>query len=486
MDVAKQMKQTFTPTFSWFLGGLLSVCCVCSTQSKFSQKLPYANKLQQPAQNPLAAPSPSANGSAENTLLEDRLSESDHIVWIGFKPPLVRKKIIESLQAARRSIHLAWYSFDDAEILQALKEIAPHIPIYAITSYDNQHSSAWKQFQAVRPISLQAGNQNGLMHNKYVIIDRQFVITGSANFSADFSKHFNVTTIIQSQRIAQQFLIDFQLLENHYYGSEKKQGFSDLQIQQNASAPFFQQKIPLGQTLASVYFTPYRSIYPAYRNSTASTHIPSCTPACIHSVPASQISGNCDSCSLTPCLMQEPPGIIYRFFALNKATPRAICRRYDNAFNVILPELATARKEILVLAFALRDSLFIDRLIAARKRGVRVRVYIDYSQYRSALPSVGATYQNMQALGLEMYITRHPDNGLLHHKTILIDNDRLILGSLNFSQSAVTINDENFIVFTNAAYLAPLIQQEARNIHRYSVPESASLQDASASIGGAR
>jgi phosphatidylserine/phosphatidylglycerophosphate/cardiolipin synthase-like enzyme len=52
----------------------------------------------------------------------------------------------------------------------------------------------------------------------------------------------------------------------------------------------------------------------------------------------------------------------------------------------------------------------------------------------------------------------------------MIDDEILILGSLNFSNNAVSSNDENFLVIRNAKPLINAFMLDAPRINQYSKP----------------
>ena len=64
-----------------------------------------------------------------------------------------------------------------------------------------------------------------------------------------------------------------------------------------------------------------------------------------------------------------------------------------------------------------------------------------------------------------MDMRRDGNRGILHHKVIIVDDDTVITGSLNFSDNAVTSNDENIIIIKNKdiarLYLAEFARVQA-------------------------
>ena len=113
----------------------------------------------------------------------------------------------------------------------------------------------------------------------------------------------------------------------------------------------------------------------------------------------------------------------------------------DDVLNkVIIPNIINAKSKIYVSAFYLTDSKLINELINAKKRGVEVLIIMD---------SVGASgFKNKITTLRENLIPTIVEDwgGKNQEKTIMIDENILILGSCNFSKSAFYKNDENIIL----------------------------------------
>jgi len=110
--------------------------------------------------------------------------------------------------------------------------------------------------------------------------------------------------------------------------------------------------------------------------------------------------------------------------------------------NAILPLILSAKNEIFISIFYLTDRRLVSELINAKKRGVSVVVLWD---------SLGAiNFKNLfNELRKENIIVKAENwGGKNHEKTILADN-KLLIGSANFSSSGFNKNDENILVIEN-------------------------------------
>lgn len=112
----------------------------------------------------------------------------------------------------------------------------------------------------------------------------------------------------------------------------------------------------------------------------------------------------------------------------------------DNVLqNEILPSIKNAKKAIYISAFYLTEKNIINELISAKKRGVDIYIMVD---------ALGA--KNFSKIIIELRKNKIPvivENwgGKNHEKTMMIDFEKLITGSSNFSKSGLFYNDENII-----------------------------------------
>ncbi|MBR2069695.1 MAG: DUF1669 domain-containing protein [Candidatus Gastranaerophilales bacterium] len=115
----------------------------------------------------------------------------------------------------------------------------------------------------------------------------------------------------------------------------------------------------------------------------------------------------------------------------------------DDIKNVILSKINSSKEEICVSAFYLTHKDIINALISAKARGVKVYIIQD---------AVGANnFKNRLDLLRKAGILLKVENwgGKDHEKTIVFDNKSLLIGSANFSASALSKNDENVLLIEN-------------------------------------
>ena len=90
--------------------------------------------------------------------------------------------------------------------------------------------------------------------------------------------------------------------------------------------------------------------------------------------------------------------------------------------------------------FTITDDRIADAMLAAHRRGVRVRVITDNDK---ALDE-GSDAQRLERAGVALRIDQTEHH--MHHKFAVFDGERLLTGSYNWTRSAARNNEENLIV----------------------------------------
>lgn len=111
--------------------------------------------------------------------------------------------------------------------------------------------------------------------------------------------------------------------------------------------------------------------------------------------------------------------------------------------NTILPLIRNSKNYIYIPAFLISHKEMVSELIQAKNRGVDVRIITDALNASAKYSKV----RELRAAGMPVKIENYA--GKMHSKTMIIDDKYLILGSMNFSKSGESKNDENLIVIEN-------------------------------------
>lgn len=116
----------------------------------------------------------------------------------------------------------------------------------------------------------------------------------------------------------------------------------------------------------------------------------------------------------------------------------------DNTSRRIVQIIKGAKQYIYVPAFLITHANIAEELINAKHRGVDVRVIID----ANSIDTKNSKYKYLRQNGILLKTENYA--GKLHSKTMIIDDEYLITGSMNFSNSGANKNDENTIIIKSS------------------------------------
>ncbi len=123
----------------------------------------------------------------------------------------IDRVLVQKLATAQNSIDAALHEIDSDRISQAL--IAAHqrgVRVRIVTETDYMDEASIKALQAARVPIVSDQGHSGLMHNKFVVIDRRFIWTGSLNTTDNGAyKNNNNAIWIESAELAENFTSAF-------------------------------------------------------------------------------------------------------------------------------------------------------------------------------------------------------------------------------------------------------------------------------------
>jgi phosphatidylserine/phosphatidylglycerophosphate/cardiolipin synthase-like enzyme len=114
--------------------------------------------------------------------------------------------------------------------------------------------------------------------------------------------------------------------------------------------------------------------------------------------------------------------------------------------------LAGARRSLWVESYLLTDTTVLDALVARRAAGVDVRVVLEPHPYQ-ADGANDAAFQRLASAGV-LVAWASPRFALTHAKLAIIDGERLVVMTLNFTRAGLTRNREYAIVDDDARDVA--------------------------------
>jgi phosphatidylserine/phosphatidylglycerophosphate/cardiolipin synthase-like enzyme len=136
----------------------------------------------------------------------------------------------------------------------------------------------------------------------------------------------------------------------------------------------------------------------------------------------------------------------------------------DSPAGEIIRRIRSARRSVHLLAFSFTSHEIANALLEAASRAVEVLGVVEESQVRS---NTGAQFQTLRTAALDFRLDGNPHN--MHHKVILIDEDTIVTGSYNFSESAEHNNDEDALILQCAPVLA-VFEKEFQRVFGSAAP----------------
>jgi phosphatidylserine/phosphatidylglycerophosphate/cardiolipin synthase-like enzyme len=135
----------------------------------------------------------------------------------------------------------------------------------------------------------------------------------------------------------------------------------------------------------------------------------------------------------------------------------------DDAEGMIIAAISAAKRQILVQAFNFTSRNLANALIAARRRGVDVRLTADREQ---TLSGEASRVPELAAAGIPVALEVRYQSA--HNKVMVIDADlpdsAVITGSYNWTYAAQKLNAENVLILRRNPEVA---RDYAENWHRH-------------------
>ncbi|MFN8577177.1 MAG: phospholipase D-like domain-containing protein [Candidatus Sericytochromatia bacterium] len=140
--------------------------------------------------------------------------------------------------------------------------------------------------------------------------------------------------------------------------------------------------------------------------------------------------------------------ISYPEVKVGDATVKIYFSPKGGAMQEVLAELQNAKKSIRFMTFSLTGNTLKDLLISKKTAGLNVEGVMDECLSRGA-------YSLLRPLkAANIYAIRDGNQALLHHKVFIIDDETVITGSSNYSDSAENSNNENTLVIKSKSIAA--------------------------------
>ncbi|MCC3156346.1 phospholipase D-like domain-containing protein [Hymenobacter sp. 15J16-1T3B] len=121
----------------------------------------------------------------------------------------------------------------------------------------------------------------------------------------------------------------------------------------------------------------------------------------------------------------------------------------DECVGAIRRFIGQAAAHLDVCVFTVADDRLTQALLAAHRRGVRVRLITDNDK----LLDRGSDVRELQQAGVPVRVDRTADH--MHHKFAVADHRAVLTGSYNWTRSAALYNLENLLITDDPAVVQP-------------------------------
>jgi len=129
------------------------------------------------------------------------------------------------------------------------------------------------------------------------------------------------------------------------------------------------------------------------------------------------------------------------------ASPEALYSPEDRPADRLVALYDEARHSLYLAIYGLTYPPIVRALVAAKKRGVDVRVITDRGKMDD--PRQRAALETLRLAGIPVKVNRH--DGLMHLKQAIVDDRVNTSGSMNQTTSAARYNDERLDIFHDPA-----------------------------------
>ena len=138
----------------------------------------------------------------------------------------------------------------------------------------------------------------------------------------------------------------------------------------------------------------------------------------------------------------------------------------NQVMPAIINEVQAARSTIRFMAFSFTHDDLGSAMLNRARQGIQVEGVFE-------LRGSETQYSELRAMFCAGLDVRQDGNGFtMHHKVVIIDNTTVITGSFNFSDNAVTSNDENLVIIKDPDLVSQYIAEYERVKSRATRPSN--------------
>lgn len=351
---------------------------------------------------------------------------------------------IDVINSASSEILMAAYTIESQEVADALIAAAKRlgagkvkIVVEEKNYKDPDNQSLFNSLKSAGIQIVSDGTKSGsLMHNKFVVVDRETVLSGSTNFTTQqLTNDANNSLILNDAKLAGAYAAEFnEMFGGNFDGSKSdntqhefivKVGGSSGKININTASAQELAGLPgVGPAIAQKIVS-YRETNGPFQSVDDLDNVPGIGPSTVTKVaPLVSTTG-----------AGKPRDVpVEAYF-----TPS------DQVKEHLLNVIGAAKTSIAFSIFTFSDPDIADALKAAKARGVQVHGVFDAWQ----TTSVYSQYDDLLNAGVD--VKKDGFTSLNHSKYLVADGSTVVTGSYNWTGAANGENDENLLIIKDAS-----------------------------------
>ncbi len=158
-----------------------------------------------------------------------------YLNYPGTQPDRHRKpefdvRTAQLIDAAQKEVYWAMYGFSRQVIIDAvLRAVQRGLDVQLAGDFGTYSTggNGYIRFEDLMRrypnAKLIAGNSQSIQHNKFMVVDRRYVMTGTGNITdSEIDRNYNAWVIIESRELAEDFINDHQMMMSGRFGHAKE------------------------------------------------------------------------------------------------------------------------------------------------------------------------------------------------------------------------------------------------------------------------
>ncbi len=141
----------------------------------------------------------------------------------------------------------------------------------------------------------------------------------------------------------------------------------------------------------------------------------------------------------------------------------------DDVLDHLVPLVQGAQHSVRFMAFSFTHDGLESAMLERAQAGVKVEGIVETRGSETKYGALGGLFCG----GLSVRQDGNP--GTFHHKVLIIDDETVVTGSLNFSDNADESNDENVVIVSNGDIAALYVQEFERRWAEAAPPDTADM-----------